>query len=113
MTENVVIKRRGRIYSVSPDRIIFMEKKKRKIRMHTDIGYIEFYGKFADMDNWFDERFLRCHRSYVINMDKIIFIGYKGIYFENQESVYFGRNKCRCAMKIFAEYISKKFREMA
>lgn len=42
-----------------------------KIIIHCQNRIIEFYGKMKDIENTLDERFCRCHNSFIINKDKI------------------------------------------
>lgn len=108
MSKKLIVKRRGKVYAVPLEKIILMEKCLRKISIHTTLGMFDFYGKFKEIIPSLDERFLCCHRSYIINMDEIVAMNYKEICFTNGKRIYFGRDKCRKALEIFGEYISKK-----
>lgn len=109
MSEKLIVRKRGKIYAVPLEKIILMEKNLRKIKLYTPLGKFEFYGRFKDVAPFLDDRFMCCHRSYIMNMDEIIAINYSGIYFSNGKRVFFGRDKCRKALGIFGEYVSKKF----
>lgn len=37
---------------------------------------VEFYAQMKDVEEMVDERFIRCHRSYLVNKDKIKFVDY-------------------------------------
>lgn len=52
--------------------ILFFEtsSKLHKIIMHTEKRQVEFYGKLKEVEG-LDERFYRCHNSYVVNKDNI------------------------------------------
>lgn len=41
-----------------------------KIKLHTNNGIYEFYGKLKDLEK-IDSRFCRCHNSYLINIDYV------------------------------------------
>ena len=79
MSEFIVKNRRG-IFVLPVEDVIYMEKNLRKISLFvTDFGdasyrKIEFYGRFEDVIPQLDERFMYCHRSYIINMDKIVWM---------------------------------------
>lgn len=107
MKKLVVNKKQG-IYIFFLDDIIYMEKKLRKIKLYTKGTEIEFYGKFADILEFLDKRFLYCHRSYIINMDKIVVMSYNNIYFENNDSIYMGRETYGKARKIFDQYLKDR-----
>lgn len=42
-----------------------------KIKLHSKNGIYEYYGKLKDMEQ-LDERFCRCHNSYLINIDHLM-----------------------------------------
>ena len=73
------------------------------------IFYEEFYGNFYEIEPYLDERFMRCHRSYVINMDFIVWMSGCEIYLETNEEIHMGRDTYGRARKIFTEYINNKY----
>lgn len=62
-----------KIISIYYDDILYFETstKIHKIILHSNNRIIEFYSKMKDLENILDERFLRCHNSFIINKDKI------------------------------------------
>jgi two-component system response regulator AgrA len=72
-TKSFNILSKEKILHVDYDKIILFETSEttHKIRL---IGYdqqLEFYATMKDVEDKLDERFIRCHRSYIINKDKI------------------------------------------
>ena len=108
MCKKLMFKTKGAVYALPVDSIIYMEKKLRKIRLHTKEENIEFYGKFPDIVSMLDGRFLYCHRSYVINMDEIVIMTDNEIYVSNNECIPFGRDAYCRAKRIFQNYLSQK-----
>lgn len=49
--------------------IYYFEKDKRKIVAVTSNGKYSFFGKFEDIMDGLNDRFIRCHNSYVINLN--------------------------------------------
>src|SRR5699024_8988427 len=45
-------------------------KKRNKINMHSENRQVEFYGKLKEIED-LDDRFYRCHNSFVVNTDNI------------------------------------------
>jgi len=107
----LIIKKRQGIYVFPADDIIYMEKKLRKINIHTKKHEVEFYGRFSDIIPLLDDRFMYCHRSYLINMDKIIWMQSNEIYVDNDEKIFFGRDSFVRAKKIFGKYHGRKYIE--
>lgn len=55
------------------DKILFFETSPsaHKIILNGDNRIVEFYGKMKEIESQLDERFLRCHQSYIVNRDRI------------------------------------------
>ncbi|MDD2483871.1 MAG: LytTR family DNA-binding domain-containing protein [Eubacteriales bacterium] len=51
--------------------IVYFEKELRKIHLHTEEDVLSFYGSFRSLDERLDERFCRCHYSFVVNLEKV------------------------------------------
>lgn len=56
---------------VSPTRIVFIESKRRVLRIHTTSDEIETYGKLSDLFEKLPPNFVQCHKSFVVNMNHI------------------------------------------
>ena len=65
-----------KIIPLDMDDIILIEttQTRHKLRLHTKSRTLEFNGELKTMEEQLDERFIRCHKSYVINKDKIAVI---------------------------------------
>lgn len=107
MSKLVIHKKQG-IYVLSLDDIVYMEKALRKIIVYSMDASIEFYGKFTDIAQYLDRRFMSCHRSYMINMDKIVVMSGNRIFFENNENIILGKNTYGRARKLLKEYLAEK-----
>lgn len=70
--EYLSIKIGGEIIRVSKPRIMFLESNKRRLKLYTDSGDEHcFYGSMDSMQAELGGRFIRCHRSYMVNMTYI------------------------------------------
>ena len=111
MKEKIVVKNNQDTYLVPAQKVIYMEKALRKIVIHL-AGMSEkelvVYGSFRDLIPDLDERFLCCHRSYIINMDEIVVMSHNQIFLTSNEGIYFGKDTYRKALKIFETYVEKK-----
>lgn len=67
------------ITNIHFNEILFFETTniKNKIKVSCYNRYKEFYGKLKDIENFLDERFYRCHKSYIVNIENIEFIDKK------------------------------------
>ena len=57
--------------------------------LHYDNKVIEFYGKMKELERTLDNRFCRCHTSFIINKEKI-----KEINIKNRIAYLVNNKKC-------------------
>lgn len=96
------------IIRVDMSHIIYIEKIGRKALVVTEKGVITWYRTMDQLRDVTDERFMKCHRSYLINMDKIVKMENQNIWLEDGFHIIFGRESFRKAMHAFREYICSK-----
>lgn len=55
------------------EKILFFETSPvvHKVYMHTTDRQVEFYGQLSELEEQLDNRFIRCHRSFLVNKDNI------------------------------------------
>ncbi|HEH1241920.1 TPA: response regulator transcription factor [Staphylococcus aureus] len=79
------------VYKVAADDIMFFESSTKSHRLiaHLDNRQIEFYGNLKELSQ-LDDRFFRCHNSFVVNRHNIESIDSKEriVYFKNKEHCY-------------------------
>ncbi len=67
--------------------IIYFEKELRRIHLHTKDDVLSFYGSFRNLGELLDERFCRCHCSFVVNLEKVKSISRYMLSLESGESL--------------------------
>jgi DNA-binding LytR/AlgR family response regulator len=90
------------------ENIMLIEQERRKIIILTEDNKYSWYGKIGELSEYLDNRFLKCHSSYIINMDKVIRMREQTIFFENGYTIMVGRDKFVFAKQLFARYIQTK-----
>lgn len=82
----------SRIIKLNMDEILFFETsdKIHKISIHLEKRKIEYYGTMREIEKKVDENFFRCHRSFLINLNKINYVDkeLKKIVMVNGENCY-------------------------
>lgn len=70
---NFSVKVNEKVFTVDYDEILFFETSMNvhKIILHCKNRQMEFLGKIKDIEQEVDERFYRCHRSFLVNKDNI------------------------------------------
>ena len=89
LQKNFSIKSDDKIINVEYSKILFFETSPtiHKVILHAVDRQVEFYAKMKDIEERLDERFYRCHKSYIVNKDNIKEIDLKNrcIYMTNGE----------------------------
>ena len=67
----LVIVNKGEIARLPVSHIVFLESSGRKMCIHSKDRVWETYMKFSDIGERMPSQFLRCHQSYMVNMDYI------------------------------------------
>lgn len=62
---------KGEIIRVNRKEILYLESDKRQLRLVTADGEYLFYGKLEAAEMELGAKFLRCHRSFLVNMERI------------------------------------------
>jgi two-component system response regulator AgrA len=75
----ITIKEDMRIINIKLSDILFIETTgtAHKIKVHEENRQIEFYGNLKDIQEKLTSNFYRCHKSYIVNKDKILEIDKK------------------------------------
>lgn len=86
--------------------ILYFEKEKRKIHIHSTEKRYSFYGRFEEIEEQLDERFLRCHNSYIVNIAKAQKLSDKKFFFENGRAIPISKSYYGQARNKFLDYLS-------
>lgn len=111
MKKKIVVKKNNDTYQIPMNNVVYMEKDLRRIVLHLsgmEQKELVIYGSFRDLIPSLDDRFLCCHRSYIINMDEIVIMSHNQIFLSSNEGIYFGKETYRKALKVFEAYMKKR-----
>lgn len=81
ITKTFVIQHADKSVLIDYDEILFFETSKNihKVILHAKKRVIEFNGQLKDIERQLDQRFYRCHRSYIVNRDNISEVDYSNL----------------------------------
>ena len=85
--ETITLKYRGEIQKIKYSSISYIESVGRKIRFYTNLGIFEVYKTMGEMKELLPDQFHQCHRSYIVNTDKIDRVTSEGVLLSNMELV--------------------------
>ena len=85
--------------------IIYIESEARKIHIHTADGNYSAYRKLDEIVDKLPENFFRCHKSCIINLEKVINMKDRVIYFECGDSLAICAEKYTKAEQAYKGYL--------
>lgn len=92
--------------------IHYVESQNRCCILHTDLGEKSVYLRLDVLEEQLaDPRFLRCHRSFLVNMDQIIGIEKREFILADQQRIPMNREQAKQLQQQYARYKIKKVRE--
>lgn len=94
---------------IKENSIKFIKKDGMKVIFHTDTRDYETYNSFSKISDMLPYNFVRCHKSYIVNIEKIsnIDLSENTIYFSNSDKCYIGPKYKNNFMEVFEnEYFS-------
>lgn len=67
----VLVRDGSSLIQMQPHRIVYVESARRKVRIHERDRVAETYSRMVDVERQLPDRFVRCHKSFLVNMDYI------------------------------------------
>ena len=87
----LIIRTDGETTFINIKDIYFIEKQRRKALIHTNTGIKETICRFSELEELLTDQFVRVHKSFIINMDKVSHIKDTG--YQSYEVYFSGHNK--------------------
>lgn len=105
----VAIKNKQGNFKIKFSDITFLESEKRRVHLHTkNNGTLAFYDKLDEIClKLTDERFMRCHKSYCVNMENVLKIEDSSFIMENKIKIPISYNISQIRQQHF-DYLLKK-----
>ena len=103
----IVLQRNGNLRIVEPPALLYLESKGHTVRAITDSEVLETYDKFSNIAFQLDRRFLQCHKSYIINMDRVRKFCGDSFVMDNGMTVPISQSRRKEAKNQFVAYIGK------
>lgn len=91
---------------VDENEILYIKRDGMKLIYHTASKDYEAYSSFAKMDGLLPKNFIRCHKSFVINMNKIVHVEpvSNTIYFDDNSSCELGPKYKKTILEVLNNY---------
>lgn len=101
----ITITNKNDVYAINLNDIYYIEAALRQIKIYTkDIVYTK-YSKIDEFVKLLDDRFLICHKSFAVNMDKIVKLSKNRFILESKAEVPISRSRSDYAKARFLDYL--------
>lgn len=100
----VILKASGLQKRVLIKDIYYVESNNKKVIIHTTDGNIEMYGKMDEFESELGSKFYRCHRCYLVNMEKISAYSTDTIHVTNGDILILAQKKYSEFIKAYMRY---------
>lgn len=68
----ITLRQGSSVFTIVPSEIVYIESNRNLLTIHTVRETIPYYGRLDEMaDKLQEKKFLRCHQSFLVNMDRI------------------------------------------
>ena len=84
--------------------IYYIESANKKVIIHTSEGILESYGKMEELEQMIGSGFYRCHRCYLVNMEKIASYNGNSIKLVNGDGLILAQKKYADFIKQYMKY---------
>ena len=101
----IIIKSLGAQQKLFLKDICYIESGNKKVIIHTTGGILEVYGKMEEFESSLGNSFYRCHRCYLVNMEKISAYSMGNIQVTNGDNLLFARKKYSDFIKNYMRYV--------
>ena len=101
---SVIVKHNGMQKKVLVKDIYYIESSNKKVVFHTKDGKIDTYGRMEDWEAELGDSFYRCHRGYLVNLEKIIAYNVDTIDVINGDSLILAQKKYADFIKAYMRY---------
>lgn len=105
--KNLFVQTKQFCKTIPLQQIYYIEVINRKIYVHTKEGIVEYYAKLQEIQKQLDERFIKCHRSYIVNIDYLKHYECNIITMHNGQTVPVSRLRQKEFLQSIMQYMKK------
>lgn len=103
--EMVAVHIKNKIRKIPASEILYIESKLRKICFITKKENIVVYGKLSDIMQELSPKFLRCHTSYIVNLDAVVALEKNKLLLSGNRSINVSQTYYKKTKEAFVNYL--------
>jgi len=90
--------------------ILYIETELRVIKIYTDSRIYRKYGKLDDVMNYLNSHFYRCHKSCILNLEKVMSMDDGIFYFYGGITLRIGKNNYQYTRSYYRKYLEQNMK---
>lgn len=106
--KQLIIRNKGNSYVFFTHQILFIESSGHRVIIHTENEVVDCYENLNKLTEQLKGNFAKCHKSYLVNMDRIKRISGNIIVFDNEIEVNMSRMKAEEFKRTYFQYIRRE-----
>ena len=100
----ILVRNSGAQQKVYIKDIYYIESANKKVVIHTRTGILDSYGKMDELEQMTGSSFYRCHRCYLVNMEKIVSYNASTIKVANGDELILAQKKYNDFIRQYMKY---------
>lgn len=92
--------------AVSEKEIIYAESEKHTVEVYTDKGVISIRSKLSELEDKLSDRFIMCHKSYMVNIERIASLRREEVTMDNGAVVPVSRSRQQDFKERYYDYVN-------
>lgn len=105
--QSIAVRQGTAVRRIPFSEIRYLEVQNRKIYLHTAGETISFYRSLEDLEFVLPDVFLKCHRSYIVNLSRVISYDKQDIRLDNEESIPLSKRRRGMFELAFIRYLKE------
>lgn len=107
--EKLLIPYKSRVFCIPIKNILYLESRSRYVTIHTIKSSYTCIERMKNMKNRLDNRFVHCHKSFLVNMNAIELILPREIVLKTGSQIPISKNRYRETKQTFFQYMGHSF----
>lgn len=104
----ILVNQRGVVRAIPYNKIFYLESKGHRVIMHMENEIIQITDKLDSCRRKMPYQFIQCHKSFVVNMDYIVYIDKKDVWLESDAKVPISKSYYKKFRESYFKYMGEK-----
>ena len=104
----IVVQNGGKIHQIPVREIRYVEGRGRKVILHCTEETVEYYSTMTGLSEKLPRMFVRCHKSYLVNMDHVLKMDQRQFHLSNGQAIPISQLRRKEIRQQFLDHLRQK-----